>query len=196
MELITRIVETCLVALFEKSVIDWLPDEDAPETFVTECEIEIWEGATPSLIGAMVTICDWFVFLWAVPDGWEVFHAMSCAIVTCPGCQAKYAQNEMRSVAGRKLCEHCAWQRKRLNPSLVLLADIIRACLTELGDRGVLDWFPGDNEPESFYAECEIDRTDPRLPMEVRMCDYVFWLWERNGTMEVYYSLPQEKVYA
>jgi len=73
-----------------------------------------------------------------------------------------------------------------------LIAEIVTACLDHLGEIGLHDWFPGDNEPESFVATCEIDHTDRSLPMEVQMCGYFMWLWERNGKLEVYTSAEVE----
>lgn len=74
------------------------------------------------------------------------------------------------------------------------IADIVTACLNELGEIGVHDWFPGDNEPDTFVAECEIDKTDKHLPMEVKMCGYLMWLWERNGKLEVYTSIEDSHI--
>lgn len=40
MELLSKLVEAALVACFECGVLDWLPEDGAPESFIAACEIE------------------------------------------------------------------------------------------------------------------------------------------------------------
>ena len=38
------------------------------------------------------------------------------------------------------------------------IATLIRLALVECYDKGIIDWLPGDGEPETFIAECEISQ--------------------------------------
>lgn len=39
-----------------------------------------------------------------------------------------------------------------------LIAKLIELALVEACEIGIIDWLPGDGEPESFIAECEISQ--------------------------------------
>lgn len=107
MNRIAALLDACLVALYDKGVIDWLPDDGAPDTYTAECEIECSGDVVT------VTLCGWFLFLWDTPEGWYVYYAMSDTILPCAQCEATFAANELRTVDGRLLCDYCQWQIER-----------------------------------------------------------------------------------
>ncbi len=39
-----------------------------------------------------------------------------------------------------------------------LIAKLIELALVEAYDKDIIDWLPGDGEPETFEAECEISQ--------------------------------------
>ena len=106
MNIISSLLEACVVALYEKGVIDWIPDDDAPETFEAECEIEF------SDVTVTVTLCGWYLFLFNPPqEEWHVYYAMSTTILPCADCTATFAANELYTVDGQLLCDYCRHQR-------------------------------------------------------------------------------------
>ena len=59
-ELIGKLIEIALYQCFECGMIDWTPEDGAPETFQAECEIE-WNQYIPPWTGG-----DFFVILLGV----------------------------------------------------------------------------------------------------------------------------------
>lgn len=62
MELISKLIEIALVQCQDLGVIDWTPEDGAPESFYAECEIEFstMHDWTPTIPG------DFFVILCGV----------------------------------------------------------------------------------------------------------------------------------
>lgn len=45
-----------------------------------------------------------------------------------------------------------------------IIGKLIELALVECCEHAVIDWYPGDGEPETFEAECEISWTRMPLP--------------------------------
>ncbi len=73
LETIGKLIEIALVACQDVGVIDWTPEDGAPETFQAECEIE-WNQYTPPLTGG-----DFFVTILEDPN---VHAGVFCIIDT------------------------------------------------------------------------------------------------------------------
>lgn len=79
-ELISKLIEIALVQCQDLGVIDWTPEDGAPESFIAECEIEMNKYTVPWTGGDFFVTLD-NVFCIIDTEHFECWHASKIEMI-------------------------------------------------------------------------------------------------------------------